>query len=109
MELAFSINTAVVIQMILAVFMPIAVGLVTTRVTASSVKAWLLAAFTLISSILVELLHAINSAAATFDLGAALLAVIPTFAISVATYYGLWKPTGIGGAAQDVDSTTIVR
>lgn len=109
MEIAFSINAAVVIQTILAVFMPIVVGLVTTRVTAGSTKAWLLALFTLISSILVELLHAINSAAATFDLGLALLAVIPTFAISVATYYGLWKPTGVGTAAQDVDSTTLVR
>ena len=109
MEFAFTINWAVVIQMILAVFLPILVGLVTTRVTAGSVKAWLLALFALITSILVELLHAINSAAATFDLGVALLAVIPTFVISVATYYGLWKPTHIAQAAQDVDSTTVVR
>lgn len=108
-DIAFNLNPAVVIQLLLTVFMPILVGLVTTRATSGSIKAWLLAAFTVISTVLTELLTAINSAAASFDLGVALLAAIPAFAISVATYYGLWKPTGIGQSAQDVDSTTLFR
>ena len=105
---AFTLDPLTVIQLILTVIMPIAVGLVTTRTTSSAAKAWLLAGFTMVTSLLTELAGAITAHTA-FDLGVALLAAIPAFAISVATYYGLWKPTGIGQAAQDVDSTTIVR
>lgn len=104
----FSLDPAVVVQLLLTVFMPIAVGLVTTRTTAPATKAWLLALFTVITSLLTGLAGALANHA-TFDIGVALLAAIPAFAISVATYYGLWKPTGIGGAAQDVESTTLVR
>lgn len=103
----FSLDWAIVIQIVLAVFLPILVGLVTTRVTKGSIKAWLLAGLTLATSVLTQLGQAI-AAGTAFDLGLALLAVIPAFAISVATYYGLWKPTGVGTAAQDVEKTTLV-
>lgn len=91
----FSLDLAIVIQIVLAVFLPILVGLVTTRVTKGSIKAWLLAGLTLVTSVLTQLGQAIASNT-PFDIGLALLAVIPAFAISVATYYGLWKPTGVG-------------
>lgn len=104
----FSLDPAMVVQLLLTVIMPIAVGLVTTRTTASAVKAWLLASLTLVTSLLTELANALASNV-PYDLGVALLVAIPAFAISVATYYGLWKPTGIGGAAQDVESTTLLR
>lgn len=103
----FSLDWAIVIQIVLAVFLPILVGLVTTRVTKGSIKAWLLAGLTLVTSVLTQLGQAIASGT-PFDIGLALLAVIPAFAISVATYYGLWKPTGVGVAAQDVEATTLV-
>ena len=102
-----TLDWQVVVQLILAVVLPILVGLVTTRVTAGSVKAWLLAGLTLATSVITELAGAISSST-PFDLGIALLAAIPAFAISVATYYGLWKPTGVGVAAQDVEATTLV-
>lgn len=104
----FTLDPAVVIQLVLAVFLPILVGLVTTRVTSGAIKAWLLAGLTLVTSVLTQLGAAI-AAHAAFDVGVALLAVIPAFAISVATYYGLWKPTGVGQAAQDVEATTLVK
>lgn len=104
---AFTLDWGVVVQLVLAVAMPILVGLVTTRVTASNVKAWLLASLTLVTSLLTELARSIATNTA-FDLGIALLAVIPAFAISVATYYGLWKPVGAGTAAQRVEATTLV-
>ena len=103
----FSLDWAIVIQIVLAVFLPILVGLVTTRVTKGSIKAWLLAGLTLATSVLTQLGQAI-AAGTAFDIGLALLAVIPAFAISVATYYGLWKPTGVGQSAQDVETTTLV-
>lgn len=103
----FSLDVAIIIQVVLAVFLPILVGLVTTRVTKGSIKAWLLAGLTLVTSVLTQLGQAIASNT-PFDVGLALLAVIPAFAISVATYYGLWKPTGVGVAAQQVEATTLV-
>jgi len=104
----FTLDPALVVQLILAVFLPIAVGLVTTRVTSGAKKAWLLAGLSLVTSLFTQLGAALASHSA-FDIGLALLAVIPAFAISVATYYGLWKPTGIGQAAQDVNVTTLVK
>lgn len=108
MDFAFTLDAATTVQLLLTVIMPIAVGLVTTRTTSGAVKAWLLASLTLVTSLLVELGSALANNA-PYDLGIALLAAIPAFAISVATYYGLWKPTGVGGAAQDIESTTLVR
>lgn len=102
----FSLDWGIVVQIVLAVVLPILVGLVTTRVTAGSTKAWLLAGLTLVTSVVTQLAVSIANNVA-FDLGLALLAVIPAFAISVATYYGLWKPTGVGEAAQDVKATTV--
>ncbi len=98
---AFTLDPAAVVQLLLAVVMPVLVGLVTTRVTSAGRKAWLLAALTLITSLLVELGRAIT-AGTTYDLGVALLTALPAFVVSVATHYGLLKPTGISGAAQDI-------
>ena len=106
--IVFSVDPATVIQLLLTVIMPIAVGLATTRTTSGAVKAWLLAGLTLVTSLLTELGSALASNV-PYDLGVALLVAIPAFAISVATYYGLWKPTGVGGAAQDVERTTLLR
>lgn len=107
MDIVFTLDPAIAIQIVLAVFLPILVGLVTTRVTSGSIKAWLLAGLTLATSVGTQLGQAI-AAGVPFDIGLALLAAIPAFAISVATYYGLWKPTGVGHAAQDVQATTLV-
>lgn len=106
--IVFSLDWAIVIQIVLAVVLPILVGLVTTRVTAGSIKAWLLAGLTLVTSVVTQLAAAVSNGT-PFDLGLALLAVIPAFAISVATYYGLWKPTGVGERMQDVEATTLVK
>ena len=99
----FTLDPLAVVQLIVAVVLPLVVGLVTTRVTRSAVKAWLLAGLTLVSTILTGIAAALTNHV-TFDLGVALLAAIPSFITSVAMYYGLWKPTGIGGAAQDIGS-----
>lgn len=99
--ITFSVDPALVIQLILSTFMPLLVGLVTTRVTSGATKAWLLAAFTLVTSVLTGIGDAIATGTA-FDIGLALILLIPAFVVSVSTYYGLWKPTGIAVKAQDV-------
>lgn len=99
----FTLDAAQTVQLILTVIMPIVVGLITTKTTSSGAKAWLLAGTTLLTSILTGLYDAIINAG-VFDLGFALLAAIPAFAISVATHYGLWKPTGVSEKAQEAFS-----
>jgi len=99
----FSLDPSLVIQLVLSTVMPLLVGIVTDRVTSGAVKAWLLAAFTLATSVLTGIGDAIASGT-SFDLGLALILFIPAFVVSVSTYYGLWKPTGIAVKAQDVGS-----
>lgn len=101
---AFTLDPAVVVQLLIAFVMPVLVGLVTTRTTSAGRKAWLLAGLTLVTSLLVELARAL-SGGLTYDLGVALLAALPAFVVSVSTHYGLWKPTGIAAAAQNVGTT----
>lgn len=98
---AFTLDPATVVQLLIAFILPVLVGLVTTRVTSSAIKAWLLAGLSLVTSLLVELARAIASGT-TYDLGVALLAALPAFVVSVASFYGLWKPTGVTAAVQDV-------
>lgn len=105
---AFTLDWGVVVQIILATIMPVVVALVSTRVTKSNVRSWLLSGLTLATSLLTELGRSIATGT-PFDIGIALLAAIPAFVISVSTYYGVWKPTGIAAAAQDVEATKLVK
>jgi hypothetical protein len=100
---AFTVDPAALVQLALAFVLPVLVGLVTKTVTSSAVKAWLLAGLTLATSLLVELGRALE-AGSTFDVGAALFLALPAFVVSVATHYGLWKPTGVSARVQAVGS-----
>lgn len=105
--IAFTLDPVAVIQLVTAVLLPILVGLVTNRATSGAVKAWTLAGLALVSSLLTEMGNA-WAAGEAYDLGVGLVGAIPVFAIAVATHYGLWKPTGVAYAAQDVRATSIV-
>jgi len=106
--IAFTLDPALVVQMLLAFIMPVVVALVSTRVTKSNVRSWLLAGLTVVTSLLTELARSIATNT-TFDVGLALLAALPAFVVSVSTYYGLWKPTGVADAAQGVEATKLVK
>lgn len=97
----FTLDGAAVIQFLVAFILPVLVGLVTTRATSGGVKAWALAGLTLVTSLLVEAGRALGSGE-VYDLGVALLTALPAFVVSVASHYGLLKPTGISEAAQRV-------
>lgn len=103
-SIAFTLDPLAVVQLIIAFILPVLVGLVTTRVTSPAVKAWLLAALTLLTSLLTELARALTSGT-TYDLGVALLAALPAFVVSVATHYGLWKATGVTDKVQSIGMT----
>ena len=90
---------ALIIQLLVSAVLPLLVGLVTKEVTNGAIKAWLLATFSLVTSLLVEVGDAL-AAGTTYDLGRGLILALPTFISAVAVYYGLWKPTGTAQAAQ---------
>lgn len=106
--IAFTLDPALTVQLVLAVLLPIAVGFVTTHITSAAKKAWLLAGLTVATSLATGLGDALATGG-VFDVGRAMLLALPQFCISVAMHYGLWKPTGTAAAAQNTKRTTLVR
>lgn len=82
----------------ISVVLPVLVGLVTTRVTHAGTKAVLLLALTAANGFLVEL----SNAGDGYQVGSALILWGVSFATGVLAHFGLWKPTGVAGKAQDV-------
>jgi FtsH-binding integral membrane protein len=83
----------------ISVFLPVLVGLVTTRVTNASVKSVLLLALTAANGFLVELAAPHD---AGYSVGSAVILWGISFGTGVLSHFGVWKPTGVSGAAQDV-------
>ncbi|WP_258063124.1 MULTISPECIES: hypothetical protein [unclassified Pseudoclavibacter] len=100
-QVAFTLDPILVGQLVLAVVLPLLVGLVTTRVTSSSTKAWLLVGLSLLTALLAEAISAWQ-AGGIYDIGTGLLLALPTFLIAVGMHYGIWKPTGTSTALQKV-------
>lgn len=98
--LTFSLDTVQVLQLVLSTLLPLVVAIVTRRVTHGGVKAALLAALSLVTSVLAQIVDALQTGT-TLDVGAALLLALPTFIVAVAMHYGLWKPTGAAEAIQE--------
>lgn len=90
-----TLNAVQVASLLIGVFIPILVGLVTKRTTNRSVKSILLLALSAVSGFLTEFVNSAN-----FVWQQALLTSVITFVIGVATYYGLWTPTGVTDKAQ---------
>lgn len=97
--IVFDIPLIAVLQLVLGVVLPVLVGLVTTKVTSPGSKAVLLAALSVVTSLLTELIGAMLSTT-EYNLGLALVLGLGTFIVAVSTHYGLLKPTGISEAAQ---------
>lgn len=93
-----NLGAAYWIGLLISIVLPVLVGLVTTRVMHAGVKAVLLLALSTANGFLVEY-------AGPHDAGysvqtAAVLALV-SFAVGVLAHFGLLKPTGISGKAQD--------
>lgn len=97
--IVFDVPLVPVLQLFLGVVLPVLVGLVTTRATSAGRKAVLLAGLSVVTSMLTELVAALQ-AGTIYNLGLALLLGLGTFIVAVATHYGLLKPTGVSTAAQ---------
>ncbi|MGW4050788.1 hypothetical protein ACWENA_08140 [Streptomyces sp. NPDC004779] len=83
--------------LLVSVVLPVLVGLVTTRVTHAGTKAVLLLALSTLNGFLVELANP----GPGWDAGTALVLAFVSFATAVLSHFGLWKPVGVSGKAQD--------
>ena len=89
----FTIPPQAAIQLAVAVLLPLLVGLITNKMTASGLKAGLLALLAVVSSGLTELGAALL-AGQPFDLGMWALTAVGSLATAIAMHYGIWKPSG---------------
>lgn len=88
--------------LLISTVLPVLVGLVTKRVTSAGWKAVLLLALSTLNGFLVELMGPHDSGYSWQT--AAILAAV-SFATGVLTHFGLLKPIGVSGWAQDKFTT----
>jgi hypothetical protein len=91
------ISKAQVIGLLVSLVLPVLVGLVTTRVTSAGIKAVLLLLLTAANGFLVEL----GNAGPGYNVANGVFYAAVSFVTAVAMHFGLLKPTGISGKAQD--------
>jgi hypothetical protein len=87
--------------LLISVVLPVLVGLVTTRVTHAGVKAVALLALSTANGFLVELAHP----GPGYSVSTAAVLSLVAFATGVLAHFGLWKPVGVSGLAQDTGRT----
>jgi hypothetical protein len=92
-----NLDQAYWLGLLVSVILPVLVGLVTTRVTRAGVKAVLLLALSGVNGFVVE--HVAGGPG--YDVGTAAVLALVAFATGVLAHFGLWKPTGVSGKAQD--------
>jgi hypothetical protein len=95
----FDIDLPQALTFAIGVILPLLVGLVTRWNAAAGVRAVLLLALSAVTSLLTELLDALNTGT-PFELGPMLLAAFGAFLIGVGTHFGLWAPTGAAAAVK---------
>lgn len=92
-----ALDRAYWLGLLVSVVLPVLVGLVTTRVTSAGAKAALLLALSTANGLLVE----VANPGPGFDLGTAAILAAVSFGTGVLAHFGLWKPAGVSGKAQD--------
>lgn len=92
-----TLDQAYWLGLLVSVILPVLVGLVTTRVTHAGVKAVLLLALSGLNGFLVEY----AAGGPGYDVGTAAVLALVGFGTAVLAHFGLWKPTGVAGRAQE--------
>ena len=88
------------LNLLVGLMIPLLVGLVTKEVTSSGIKGLLNALLSAVAGVLTVVIDNGGSWAFTQDM---ITVGVNTFLISIAAYYGVYKPTG---ASQKVQETT---
>jgi hypothetical protein len=92
-----NLDKAYWLGLLVSVVLPVLVGLVTTRVTHAGAKAVLLLALSTANGFIVEY----AAPGPGYDVDTAALLALVAFATGVLAHFGLWKPTGVAGKAQN--------
>lgn len=95
----FAPNLGGLLSLAVTIVLPILVGLVTRQSTSAGAKATLLLLLSAVTSVLSAWLQAENTAA-VFHWIPVVYSTAINFGIAVALHFGLFKPTGVAGAAQ---------
>lgn len=90
-------STVQIVSVLVGTLIPILTALVTRWNASPGVKAVTNLVLSAIAGFGAEFIKADNAGQEFYWQGA-LLTTIVTFVVSVATYYGLWKPTNVAGA-----------
>ena len=93
-------DTLSLVELVVAILLPAAVGLVTKEVTNSSVKAVALAALSALAGIGTAYVN--NKGILTEE---TVMESVRYFAIAVVSYFGFLKPTGVTGKIQEKTSS----
>lgn len=99
----FSQGWVAILQVMLAIVIPVLVGLVTDRLTASWVKALVLAVLSALSVLVTSLLEVLTGGGTfeSFDWVNAVGTFIVSVGIAQLSYLGLWQKWGVTQAAQN--------
>lgn len=94
-------NTRGLVALALQFLLPLLVGLLTKAGWPTRTKAILLLALTAVTQFLVQLQDSLSGAdGSRFDWQSVAYAIMIGFVVSVASHFGLWKPTGATLVAQ---------
>ena len=91
--LTFEFSLVTLLQFVLAIVLPLLVAIVTTRVTSGRKRGILLAAITLVTGLLTQIVGALVSGT-PLDLFSVVLTLLISFVISVGFHFGLWGASG---------------
>jgi hypothetical protein len=96
-----TVTTFQAVNLVVGVFLPILVALVTKYQHQPQVRAVLLLVLSGVSGVLSQWLAAPGG----FDLSQAVFGAVTTFVVGVATLFGLWMPTGVNDKAKNMGIT----
>lgn len=97
----FQPDWILMVNWLVAVLLPVLVGLVTNRLTASLVKHLILAGLAGVSTLAGEFLR-VASTGEPFDLFTALFTFGSSMIVAWLTYDKIWKPAGVTQSAQEI-------
>lgn len=93
------------LEVAVAVLLPLLVGLITRVNTAPGLQAVLLLFLSSVSGVLTLLLQSHQTNDVDFNLKTAIFNSVVTFIIAVAAHFGFWKPTQVARKAQLVGAS----
>jgi len=92
--LVFAPNLGGLLSLLVTILLPLAVGVVTTRLTSSAAKALILLAFSAVK-VVVESAIAAEAAGVPWAFVPVVMNVLINFGVACAIHFGFWKPTGV--------------